>query len=77
MEAEGIIDVLKRNGERSDSPLEQETSKTVKHPIMERFLEKFSTGNNRIETTTDFVSSESVANLTVVLTSLVKLPSDS
>jgi len=76
MEAEEIRDVLKRNGKRSDSPLEQETSKTVKPPIVERFLEKFSTRNNRTEITTDFVSSESVANLTLVFTSQVKLPSD-
>ena len=76
MEAEGISDVLKRNGKRSGSPFEQETSKTVKLPIVERFLEKFSTRNNRIEATTDFACSESVANLTVVFTSQVKLPSD-
>ena len=76
MEAEGISEVLKRNGKRSGSPLEQETSKTVKPPIVERFLQKFNTRNNRIELTTDFVSSESVANLTVVFTSQVKLPSD-
>ena len=43
---------------------------------MDRFLEKSNTRNNRIESTTDFVSSESVANLTVVFTSQVKLPSD-
>ena len=61
MEAQEIRDVLKRNGKRSDSPLEQETSKTVKPPIVERFLQKSNTRNNRIKATTDSVSSESVA----------------
>lgn len=76
MEAEGISDLLKRNGKRSGSPLEQETSKTVKPPIVERFPEKFRARNNRIEAASEFISSESGTNLTVVFTSQVKLPSD-
>ena len=76
MEADGISDVLIKNGKRSGSPVEQETSKTVKSPIVEIFLEKFSTRNNRIEAATGFLRSESVAYLTVVFTSQVKLPSD-
>ena len=58
MEAEGISNVLKRNGKRSGTPLEQETSKNFGPPIVERFLEKTSTRNNRIEATSEFISSE-------------------